>query len=122
MDLKKMLYGPQFSRFVWRIGYIFRALKNVNSNVRITDVQNFLESYDPYPLHKQVKKPRIYRRVYTKGIGYLYELGLVDLSKYKRENKGMTFIITMIDTFSKYGWVIPIRSKHGARTTKVLKY
>ena len=96
-------------------------MKAENPSVKKEDVENFLKTSDVYTLHKPVNKPKQYRRVYTKGINYMYQIDLVDMSKYSRENKGFKFLITMIDSFSKYAWVIPIKSKEGVNVYKGLK-
>ena len=44
----------------------------------------------------------------------MFQIDLVDMTKYASENDGYKFLITMIDSFSKFAWVIPIKSKHGA--------
>ena len=34
-----------------------------------------------------------------------------DVSKISKENKGYKFLLTVIDIFSKYGWVKPLKNK-----------
>ena len=38
---------------------------------------------------------------------------LVDMSAFSRENKGYKFILSIIDIFSKYGWLVPLKDKKG---------
>ena len=38
---------------------------------------------------------------------------LVDVQKLKRENKGTNYLLTVVDVFSKYAWVLPIKQKTG---------
>ena len=38
---------------------------------------------------------------------------LVDMSDFSRDNKGNKFILSIIDVFSKYGWLIPLKNKKG---------
>ena len=96
-------------------------MKAENPSVKKKDVEKFLKTSDVYTLHKPINKPKQYRRVYTKGINYMYQIDLVDMSKYSRENNGFKFLITMIDSFSKYAWVIPIKNKEGVNVYKGLK-
>ena len=36
---------------------------------------------------------------------------LVDLSKHSKQNDGYKFILVVIDVFSKYAWLISLKSK-----------
>ena len=35
------------------------------------------------------------------------------MSSYSKENKGYKYILAVIDVFSKYGWMIPLKNKSG---------
>ena len=48
-----------------------------------------------------MRKPKLYRRIYTKGINYQYQIDLIDMSKFEDENDGYRWFISIIDTFSK---------------------
>ena len=43
------------------------------------------------------------------------------MSKYAGENTSVTFILLVIDIFSKYIWLQPLQNKSGAETTKAFK-
>ena len=75
------------------------------------EVKKFLRSQDAYTLHKsrRVRFPR--RKTYSKGIGDLFQIDLVDLSSLSSFNDGMRYLLTCIDVFSKRAWVVPVRRK-----------
>lgn len=73
-------------------------------------------------LHKQARKHFPRRRVYTKAIDNLWQLDLVDMTKYSRnKNKNNKFILTVIDVMSKYSWAVPVKNKTGAAVTEAMK-
>ena len=37
----------------------------------------------------------------------------VDMSPYSRSNIGYKYLLTVIDVFSKYGWIVPLKPKTG---------
>ena len=113
MNFRKYYTDPSFAGSFSGARKFYTALKSVNASVKRKDVNKFLESNDVYTLHKPVQKPKTYRRVFTKGINYMFQIDLVDITKYSSENDGYKFLITMIDSFSKYAWAIPIKTKHG---------
>ena len=115
MDFKKYYTDPSFPGSFSGIDKFYKTLKVVNNSVSRKDVAEFLKTSDVYTLHRPVRKPTQFRRIYTKGIRYMYQIDLVDITKYASENDGFKFLITMIDSFTKYAWAIPIKSKHGVR-------
>ena len=111
MDLKRLYNDPSFSASFAGKNRFYKAARLTNQNVSKKSVEKSLKAIDSYTLHKPTQKSPLYRRVFTKGIGYLYEADLVDMSKFKNENDGYTFLITIIDTFSKKAWAFKLKRK-----------
>jgi hypothetical protein len=62
-------------------------------------------------IHRSARKNFKRRSVVLKGIDDLWQADLIDIQKYHTVNKGYKYILIVIDTFSKYAWCIPIKSK-----------
>ena len=120
MDLKRLYNDPTFPASFAGKERFYKAARLVNQNVSKKSVEKDLKAVDSYTLHKPTKKASLYRRVFTKGIGYLYEADLVDMSKFKHENDGYTFLITIIDTFSKKAWAFKLKRKTGKSIVEVM--
>ena len=41
------------------------------------------------------------------------------MSAFSRSNKGYKYLMTVIDIFSKYGWMVPLKTKTGKEVTQV---
>ena len=121
MDFKSLYTDPDFSGAFSGANTFYRALKNVDPSVKKKDVDEYLKSNKAYTLHKVVRRPTKFRRVYTKGIKYLYQIDLIDIPKLAYENDGKKYLITVIDTFSKYAWVYPTATKQGKEVYDQLK-
>jgi hypothetical protein len=76
-----------------------RSLKNKKINKDY--VKKFLESFEPYTIHKPMRKKFMRRRVVVPQIDHRWQADLVDVSKYADENDGYN-LLTFIDVFSKY--------------------
>ena len=63
--------------------------------------------------------------VFAKQIDDIWAADLVDMSSLSRSNRGYKFLLTVIDVYSKYGWIVPLKNKTGkevaAALTKLFK-
>lgn len=62
-------------------------------------------------IHRSARRNFKRRSVVLKGIDDLWQADLIDLQKLHTLNRGYKYILTVIDTFSKYAWCTPIKSK-----------
>ncbi|XP_044740086.1 uncharacterized protein LOC123301413 [Chrysoperla carnea] len=62
-------------------------------------------------LHKPARKNFKWRRVIIKGLDDLWQADLVEMGSYVKENNEYKYLLTVIDSFSKYAWATPIKNK-----------
>ena len=43
------------------------------------------------------------------------------MSPFSRSNKGYKYLLTVIDVFSKYGWIIPLKTKTGKEVAQAFR-
>ena len=72
-----------------------------------------------YTLHKRTRKPK-FRRTFVFKPRDLWQIDLLDMQKYSKENDGYRYICVIIDCFSRYVWVKPLKNKTGKATVKAL--
>lgn len=72
-------------------------------------------------LHKPARRKFPRRRVTLKGLNDLYQSDLVEMGPYAKENKGMRYILTMINCFSKYAFAVPLKSKSALDVARALE-
>lgn len=61
------------------------------------------------------------RKVYVKKIDEIWAADLVDMSSLAKFNKGTKFLLSVIDIFSKYGWLVPLKDKKGESVAKAFE-
>ena len=61
-------------------------------------------------LHKPVRGRFDKRTVFAKQVDDIWTADLVDMSPFSRSNKGYKYLLTVIDVFSKYGWIVPLKT------------
>ena len=64
-------------------------------------------------LHKPVRRRFDKRSVFAKQVDDLLTADLFDMSPFFRLNKGYKYLLTVIDVYSKYGWIVPLKTKTG---------
>ena len=72
-------------------------------------------------LHKPVSTKYQRRRVYVNGIDEIWAADLIDMRAFSKYNRGVKYLLAVIDIFSKYGWLMPLKDKTGKSVTKTLK-
>ena len=43
------------------------------------------------------------------------------MKAFSKYNQGFTFLLLVIDIFSKYGWIVPLKNKEGKTVAAALK-
>ena len=46
---------------------------------------------------------------------------LVDMQKLSKWNKGYKYLLMVLDLFSKYGWIVPLKTKTGLEVSKAFE-
>ena len=64
-------------------------------------------------LHKPVVRRFCKRRVIISGIYEVWAVDLVDMQAYAEYNDVKKYFLCVIDLFSKYGWIVPLKDKSG---------
>ena len=119
MDLKKLYLDPKFPGSYSGAYKFYQEVKNIHPKVTLKKVNEFLKSQDAYTLHKRTRKPKFRRNLVFKPRD-LWQIDLLDMQKYSKENDGYRYICVIIDCFSRYVWVKPLKNKTGKATVKAL--
>ena len=62
-------------------------------------------------LHKPITRKFTKRRVFSKGVDEIWAADLVEMGKFSEWNKGFKYLLMVIDVFSKFGWIEPLKNK-----------
>ena len=64
-------------------------------------------------LHKPIIKKFETRKVHAAFKDNIWDADLADMQLLYRYNKGIRFLLCVIDIFIKYAWVVPLKDKKG---------
>ena len=100
---------------------LLKAAKLKRKNIKLSDVLRWLESQDSFTLHRRIIKKFPRRKFISKGLNHIWQADLIDMSAIKKENKGMTFLLTCIDLFSRQAYARAIKTKRPIDVIKAFK-
>ena len=72
-------------------------------------------------IHKPVKRNFPKRRVLSNGIDEIWAADLVEMGKFSNWNKEIKYLLMVIDAFSKFGWIEPLKDKRGESVTEAFE-
>ena len=72
-------------------------------------------------LHKPIIKKIEKRKVHAAFKDNIWGADLADMQLLSRYNKGIRFLLCVIDIFSKYAWVVPLKDKKGISIVKAFQ-
>ena len=72
-------------------------------------------------LHKPIKRNFTRRRVIVNGIDKIWCSDLLEMQQFSKWNKGYRYLLMVLDLFSKYGWIVPLKDKKGENVSEGFK-
>ena len=78
------------------------SLERVNENIKLAN-----------ELHKPIIRKFNKRKVYSSFKDNIWGADLADMQLLSKFNKGIKYLLCVIDLFSKYAFVVPLKDKKG---------
>ena len=72
-------------------------------------------------LHKPIIRKFKKRKVYSAFKDNIWGANLADMQLISKFNKAFKFLLCVIDIFSKYAWVVPLKDKKGVSIVDAFK-
>src|SRR5882757_4105742 len=116
--LRKIYYDPKHNASFSSAERLHEAVKDKFS---LDSVKEWLSGELTYTLHKKGRKTFKRNKIIVSHIDEQWEADLVDMKEFSSKNNKITYILTVIDCFSKFAYVRPIRVKTGNEITNKFK-
>ena len=97
----------------------YRDAKTRYPSLTFRQMKTWLRSKHTHTLHKPVRYNFPRNRVIVTGTDDQWQADLVDMSSLARFNKAYKFLLTCVDVFSKFPWVVPLKNKTGESPKKL---
>lgn len=109
--LEQIYKNPQKVGSYGGVWSLYTEARKQDPKIKLTDVSKWLQKQDTYTLHKQAYKTFKRNKIYVGGIDHQWEMDLVDMQQHVALNNGYRYMLTCIDSFSKFAWVVPLKDK-----------
>ena len=120
--LKNIYYDPEHPASFAGPQKLYKAVKaDGKYEIGLQRIRKFLHNQEAYSLHKPVRRRFQRNHVVSAGKNDLWMADLIDMVKFADVNEGYKYILLVIDTFSKYVWVQPLKRKTGDDVAKAFK-
>jgi len=89
------------------------AVKTTTTKMTKKNLRAWLDKQDPYTLHRPIRRCFARNPYSVNNVMDVWECDLVDVRSLAKFNDKYKFILSVIDVFSKFLYLIPLRSKTG---------
>ena len=101
-----------YQRGLASVVYMFFDKKSIGSGIK-KDMTKSSSSILANELHKPIIKKFNKRKVYSQFKDNIWGVDLADMQSLSRKNNGIKYLLCVIDLYSKYAFVIPLKDKKG---------
>ena len=100
---------------------IHKSWTNLDNDFSFSgDSKNILNKIKSYSVHKPIRKTFKRRAVIVPSIYHTMFCDLIDYKSLKGSNKNYSYILVLIDAFSRYSWTRPLKTKEAKECANAL--
>ena len=103
------------------IDNFYKSIKKIYPKAKKSEVKKWLLSQNSYTLHRQKTNKFSRNKVIVSGIDDTWQIDLCDMRALKKENEDFSWILTIIDVFSKKAWAFKLKNKKALTVLEPLK-
>ena len=116
-DIAKDLRYDGYQRGLASMVYKFFDKKSKGSGAKLIPENEQLAN----ELHKPIIRKFEKRRVYSTFKDNILGVDLADMQLLSKYNQGIRFLLCVVDIFSKYAWVVPLKDKKDTSIVKAFQ-
>ena len=75
------------------------------------EIKEVLQGEDAFTLHKPIRKKFPTRKTEAQTLDSVWQLDLTEMIRYSTYNEGYQYILFVIDVYSRYLWLKPLKIK-----------
>ena len=111
--LHGMYYDPDHAASFSSPEKLYKQTLGEGKNYTLQEIKNWLAKQDSYTLHRPVNRKFERNKVVTSGRDNLWDSDLIDFVRFSKFNNGISYILVIIDVFSRFLWLKPLKTRSG---------
>ena len=120
--LHKIYYNPKNAGSFGGLEKLYQTVqKSGRYDISRSAVEKFLKKQETYSMHRSANKKFRRNRVMVTGIDDQWEMDLMDMVLYAKENDNVRYVLLIIDVFSKFIWLRALKNKTGAEVKEAIQ-
>jgi transposase InsO family protein len=89
-----------------------KQLREANPGIHVLAILDFLSKQEGHQMHKHVKKSSLpFAPIVADAVNANWQMDLMDVSNNSHANEGVKFLLCIVDVFSRFAWVLPLKNK-----------
>jgi hypothetical protein len=80
-----------------------------------------LSNIDSYTQHREFHKPKYRNPIFVYSLREMVQMDLFDVRHLSEHNDSVNYILSAIDCFSRYSWVVPLVHKNADSSLAAIK-
>ena len=89
----------------------YRVYQHYEGAIPLKTIKNWMHGLDAYTLHRQPRKPKPRNPTYAYYKRYQFQIDLVEIDRLAEWNDNYRYLLTVIDIFTRYAFVEPLKNK-----------
>lgn len=104
------------------VGKFYSILKGEGLKYTLKEVKDFVEAQNVAQVHKAVNKQRKkLMSIVANAPNEIFQIDLLDYTKYSKQNKGFKWILICVDVFTRKAFTAPMKDKTAPITEEAFK-
>ncbi len=120
-ELEKIYYDPKQPASYSSPQVLYKTLKKQGKKISLSQIKKWLSTQDTYTFHRDARRPYKRNKVIVYGLDDQWDADLIDMIPNSKANKGYQYILLVIDIFSRYVFLEPLKSKKASDVIEALK-
>ena len=90
---------------------VYNAVKKVGYTPTFSFIKQWVQDQEAFSIHKAVRYKFPRNKIVVADRDSQWDADLADMQDIKDDNDGVSYLLVVIDLFSRYAWVRPVKSK-----------
>ena len=101
---------------------LLKLAKEANPEVKAKDIDKFLSDQISYQLLKETKNLSSHLgHIVAFRINETWQIDIYDVSRFESSNKKFKYMFAVVDVFTRFAYIVPLKNKDIESTTKALE-